>query len=237
MSSTGYAEFCWHTSQFFVHQNQGICRVLAISRDDENSLEVLTTLDATDQPHADRLVRGLNVLANEHDDGPLAEVLSDLPQPAQLEVRTFIQNRNTPSAPGTYSEAYGPLCRVRCIFTTNDDDARDWLSAAYLIGLGVRATNEMTHDGIVGWTIELLNAEPSFASLDDLRAWSESDRTPVESTWTSDGQGHPIEQAWSVAQQASRSGHMVRLHTCELRNASKAAVDVFDAPIPASRDD
>lgn len=228
-------ELIWHNSQFAAHQTQGKSRIFAIDHVNQARLEVVTTLDGADAVHTDRLIDALDALVNERAEEPLAEVLAVFPQAVQLGVRDYAQRRRHAPKPGTYSEAYGRLSVLRVIYTTSRHDLYDLMSAAYLIGLGIRTTNERPLDGNMGWELNLLTAEPYFDSTDELRRWSESLGYPLLSTWISDNR--PVEEGLDIALKASRDGHLVRLHSCELPGESKIVVDVYDAPIPVEREE
>lgn len=224
-------ELGWYNKHFAVHSTPSKHRIFAVDPASRLRLEVVTTLDASDAGYVDELLDALNEWVNLQDEEPLSEVLESLPQAVRLGVRDYMQRRPRPT-PGTFHEGYGPMARLRLMSTSDLDDLADLVDAAYLVGLGLRVTTERDARGEVSWEIAMYTAEPSFDTVDELRAWTKSSsRYPLSSTWV--GDEDPVEQGLQVATEAAERDRHVCLHSCELATGqSVIAVDVFDVSIP-----
>jgi hypothetical protein len=143
---------------------------------------------------------------------------------------------------------YGPVEHLRLVyFDDRSGDFDDFVAAAYLIGLGIRATNEVDEDGSIGWAMEILTAEPFIRASADARAWPLPDGVSLVSTWTRRDRtdGNVVTRALEAAKSASRRGHWVRLHTFERGDSddldggstSEVVVDIFDCAAPPSEND
>ena len=127
-----------------------------------------------------------------------------------------------------------------------DNELEEYVSGAYMIGMGIRLTNERSEDGEVSWAIQLRSDEVMLPASAETRAWAVPDGVKVLRTWTSaDADHNVVREALEVADVAGAHGHWVRVHTViqsddedlEGSGGSTFVVDVFDAPIPPDEDD
>jgi hypothetical protein len=154
---------------------------------------------------------------------------------------------NCATEPGSFT-GYGPVDVVReaVFFGGIDGDLEEYLDGAYMIGLGIRMSNERSSDGDVGWVLQLLSDEVSVPASAEPRTWALPAGAQLLRTWTSEqplaGLG-PVRGALDVAAAASAEGRWVRVHSLlhsdldvefEGNGTSEFVVDVFDAPIPPS---
>ncbi|MFJ8431973.1 hypothetical protein ACIQ9P_11820 [Kitasatospora sp. NPDC094019] len=229
---------------FIAHTSPGRCRVFALVKDPDDRLEVVTTLGAGDLHLSGELISALNDFLSDRDNAALQTVLDRAPSPVRMAVQQFLKDKCAPEA-GTFT-TYGPIDIVRhaVYFSRIDEELEDYLEGAYMIGLGIRMSNERGTDGDVGWVIQLLSDEVSVPASDEPRTWALPTEVKLLNTWTSKqplaGLG-PVRSALKAAAGASAEGHWVRIHTLlhsdrdedfEGSGTSEFVVDVFDAPIP-----
>ncbi|MFF3672947.1 hypothetical protein ACFYYS_03050 [Streptomyces sp. NPDC002120] len=227
----------------------GRCRVFALVRDPHERLEVVTTLGATDLALSDELVEALNGYLSDQGDPILGTVLDRAPNPVRMAVRQYLQGRPAPEL-GTFTP-YGPVGIVRdaVYFGGIDTELEEYLDGAYVIGLGIRMSNERRADGNVGWVLQLRDDEVSVPASAEPRTWALPADVKLLSTWTSQqplGGLGPLHSALEAAEDASEEGRWVRVHTLlhsdrdedyEGNGTSEFVVDVFDAPIPLREPD
>ena len=229
---------------FIAHTSPGRCRVFALVKDPDDRLEVVTTLGASDLHLRDELIRALNDFLSDRDDVALQTVLDRAPNPVRMAVQQYLKDKCAPEA-GTFTTD-GPIDIVRhaVYFSRVDDELEDYLEGAYMIGLGIRMSNERGTDGDVDWVVQLLSDEVSVPASAEPRSWELPAEAKLLSTWTSKqplaGLG-PVRGALEAAAAASAEEHWVRVHTLlhshrdedfEGGGTSEFVVDVFDAPIP-----
>ncbi|MBO7937469.1 hypothetical protein ABZX99_30520 [Streptomyces antibioticus] len=234
---------------FIAHVSPGRSRVFALIKDPRERLEVVTTLGAADLALSDDLVEALNGHLFDQKDPTLGSVLDRAPNPVRMAVRQYLQGMPTLEL-GTFTP-YGPVGIVReaVYFGRIDDELEEYLDGAYMIGLGIRMSNERQADGGVGWVVQLRDDEVSVPASAEPRTWALPTDLKLLSNWTSEqplgGRG-PVRSALEVAEAASREGRWVRIHTLlhsdrdedyEGNGTSEFVVDVFDAPIPLSEPD
>ncbi|MEU6708580.1 hypothetical protein [Streptomyces wuyuanensis] len=227
----------------------GRCRVFALIKDPHERLEVVTTLGATDLALSDELVEALNGYLFDQGDPILGTVLDRAPNPVRMAVRQYLQGRPAPEL-GTFT-AYGPVGIVResVYFGGIDSELEEYLDGAYMIGLGIRMSNERRADGNVGWVLQLRDDEVSVPASAEPRTWALPADVKLLSTWTSQqplGGLGPVRSALEAAEDASAEGRWVRVHTLlhsdrdedyEGNGTSEFVVDVFDAPVPLREPD
>lgn len=231
--------------EFLAHTSPGRSRIFAIDDERQHALETVTTLGTQDLHLTESLLTELNSFLVTRNDDDL-ETVAQLPSAVQIAVRNFLKQRCSAPATGMVG-VYGPLEQIRLAYFSDGSALRDYLDGAYMIGLGVRMTNEVDTDGEIGWEVVLLNEEAFVPAGADPRSWSLPPDVPLLSTWTSHGsRGNPIGSALTVATRASSEGHWVRLHTFEHgssddplqgESTSEVRVDVFDAPIPLGEEE
>ncbi|MFD5092765.1 hypothetical protein ACFWMR_19335 [Amycolatopsis thailandensis] len=232
-------------SQFVAHRGEGKARVFALIRGSSDSLEVVTSLGADDAHVAEDLIRELNFFLVERDERSLNDFLGGLPNAVQIAVRNFLQKRCRATL-GAMS-VYGAVEPLKLLYVDSREEFRELLGAAYLIGLGFEASNEIDEDGDASWEVQLSTAEPFVRASEGERSWALPEGVSLSSTWTSRDYsgGNVIDQAVRVAESATSRGYRVCLHTFEKgdgesidsSSTSVIVVDIFDAPIPPSRGD
>jgi hypothetical protein len=219
--------------------------VFALVKDPDDRLEVVTTLGAGDLHLSDELISALNDFLPDRDNAALQTVLDRAPSPVRMAVQQYLKDKCAPEV-GTVA-TYGPIDVVRhaVYFSRIDDELEDYLEGAYMIGLGIRMSNELGTDGEVDWVLKLLSDEVSVPASAEPRSWELPAEVKLLSTWTSKQlpAGHgPVRSALKAAATASAEGHWVRVHTLlhshrdedfEGSGTSEFVVDVVDAPIPA----
>lgn len=231
--------------QFLAHRSPSKSRVFALVRSGEDRLEAVTTLGAADADATDALVSALNSYLAERDEKPLQAVLDRMPDAVRIAVRNFVGERCTFEL-GAFT-GYGPVDDIRlCYFSQADEEFIQYLDAAYVIGLGIRASNEVESAGTVSWEVQLLSDEVFVPAGAEPRTWT-LPQAPLLRTWTSEeAVRDPVVSAVAVARKASDDGHWVRLHTLakgdgevemDSTSTSTFVVDVLDAPIPRSAHD
>lgn len=229
---------------FIAHTTPGRSRVFALVKGPHDRLEAVTTLGASDLHMTDELVGCLNGFLADRDDAALREVLDCFPGPVRMAARRYLEDKCAPEV-GAFN-GYGPIDVVReaVYFRRVDDELEEYLDGAYLIGLGIRLSNERGSDGDVGWVLQLRSDEVSVPASAEPRSWELPADTPLLKTWTSRqplaGLG-PVRGALEAAEAASAEGRWVRVHTVlhsdrdvafEGSGTSEFVVDVLDAPIP-----
>lgn len=220
--------------EFLAHKTPGKSRVFAIDGDRPQFLEAVTSLGADDLHRTDDLLDGLNFFLITRDDNDLAKLLGDFPDAVRLGVLEFVAARCPAPPPGAFGEL-GPIEQVQ-VFYVDEEDVEKFVQAAFLVGLGVRLSNE-TDAGEIGWHFELLSGEAFVPLGTDPRTWELPAGTPLLSTWSSRfAKGDPVSAAVEVALAASADDHWVRLHTFEIDGTSEIRVDVFDVPIPVGEE-
>lgn len=226
--------------EFLAYTSPGRSRVFAIDDDRPQFLEAVTSLGADSVGHTEQLLDGLNVFLVNRDEADLDEVLDELPGAVQAAVRDFLNARCPTPPPGTFGEN-GFISEVRLSYFSDKDELKEHLEAAWLIGLGVRMSNEIGLRGRVSWRLQLLEDEVLVPAGADPRTWALPTGVPLLSTWTSKlAKGNPLDRAFEQATEASAAGHWVRLHTFDQGDGpdtyeasrSLVRVDVFDCPIP-----
>ncbi|MFE3144070.1 hypothetical protein [Streptomyces scopuliridis] len=229
---------------FIAHASPGRSRVFALHKDPHDRLEAVTTLGADDLHLTEEFVGALNGFLADRDDAVLLAVLDRVPAPVDMAARQYLKE-NCVSELGEFT-GYGPVDVVReaVYFGGIDDDLEEYLDGAYMIGLGVRMSNERRSDGDVWWVLQLLSDEVSVPASAEPRTWALPVGARLLRTWTSEeplaGVG-PVRGALDVAAAASAEGCWVRVHSLlrgdldvefEGNGTSEFVVDVFDAPIP-----
>lgn len=232
------------THSFIAHTSPGRSRVFALVRSPADELEAVTTLGAGDLHLTGELVSALNSFLYDRDDSALGKVLDRVPKPVRMAAQQYLRNRCEPVM-GAFTE-YGPVEVVReaVYFSQIDAELEEYLESAYMIGLGIRMSNERLRDGGVGWVIRLLNDEVSVRASAEPRTWALPEGAKLVRTWTSrqmTGSVSPVRGALQVAVDATDRGRWVRIHTLlhsrydvdfEGSGTSEFVVDVFDSPIP-----
>ncbi|GAA4456541.1 hypothetical protein [Phytohabitans houttuyneae] len=230
---------------FLAHRSPSKSRIFALVRADEDRLEAVTTLGAADVDATDGLVSALNSYLADRDEESLRAVVDRLPEAVRIAVRNFLRERCAFEL-GAFT-AYGPIDDIRlCYFSRADEEFIRYLESAYMIGLGIRVTNELGSSGNVDWEVQLRSEEVFVPASAEPRAWA-LPQAPVLRTWTSaETRRDPVLSAVAVARGASDDGYWVRLHTIakgdgeiemESSSTSTFVVDVFEAPIPVSAHD
>ncbi|MEU1006378.1 hypothetical protein [Streptomyces tibetensis] len=219
--------------------------MFALVRGPRDELEAVTTLGADDLHLTGEVVDALNCFLADRDETALDSVLDCLPKPVRMGVQQYLRTKCT-STLGAFTEV-GPVEVVRpaVYFGKADDELEEYLESAYMIGLGIRMSNERSSGGRVDWVVQLLSDEVSVPASAEPRTWALPADTKLLHTWTSQqlttGIG-PVRSALNEAQNASAQGRWVRIHTLlhsyrdvdyEGRGTSEFTVDVFDAPIPS----
>ncbi|MFJ4438473.1 hypothetical protein [Streptomyces sp. NPDC088923] len=229
---------------FIAHTSPGRSRIFALVKGPRDELEAVTTLGADDLPLTGELVDTLNSFLAERDETSLGAVLDGVPQPVRLAVRRYLAENCTP-IPGMFT-GYGPVEVVRpaVYFSEVDDELEEYLESAYMIGLGIRMSNERRSEGGTGWIVQLLSDEISVPPGAELRTWPLPVDAKLMETWSSNrptGGIGPVRSALDVAEEASDKARWVRIHTLLRRErdsefegsaTSEFVVDIFDAPIP-----
>ncbi|WP_143658457.1 Maf-like protein [Embleya scabrispora] len=207
-------------------------------------MEAVTTLGAGDLHLTEELVDALNSFLADRDDTALQAMLDRVPKPVCMAARQYLKDKCAPKV-GAFTEC-GPIDIVRTAvyFSRLDDEIEDYLDGAYMIGLGIRMSNERDSDGDIGWVIQLRSDEVTVPANAEPRTWALPTEVKLLETWTSkqplDDLG-PVRGALKVAGAASAEGRRVRVHTLlhsdrdvdfEGNGTSEFVVDVFDAPIP-----
>ncbi|MBY8889340.1 hypothetical protein K7472_31530 [Streptomyces sp. PTM05] len=223
--------------------------MFALVKDPHDQLEVVTTLGADDLHLTTELVNALNGFLSDRDETVLETLLDVFPIPVSMAVQQYVKNKCAPVL-GAFN-GYGPIDVVReaVYFSRGSDDLEEYLDSAYMIGLGVRVSNQRSEDGDVGWDLQLLSDEVSVPASAEPRTWELPSDVKLLKTWTSaqllDSCG-PVGSALSVAEGASDQGRWVRIHTLlhsdrdiefEGSGTSEFVVDIFDAPIPLEYSD
>lgn len=231
--------------KFIAHTSPGKSRIFALADGSPDCLEAVTSLGAEDLHLTDKLVLELNDFLATRNEAELAAVLDALPNPVRMAVNQFLAGRCAPQ-PGAFN-LYGPLEVVReAYFGGVDDEFEEYVSGAYMIGLGIRITNEQREDGRVSWTIQLLSDEVMLPASAELRGWALPEAVKVARTWIgAEAERNVVHEALALADAAGRTGQWVRVHTVyqsddedlESSGGSTFVVDVFDAPIPLDDDD
>ncbi|MFJ2782077.1 hypothetical protein [Kitasatospora sp. NPDC087315] len=231
-------------NSFIAHTSPGRSRVFALHKDPHDRLEAVTTLGGDDVRLTEDLVGVLNTYLADRDDVALQAVLDGLPKAVQMATRRYLKDECPPEM-GAFT-SFGPIEIVReaVCFSRIDDELEDYLQGAYMIGLGIRMSNERDSDGDVDWVVQLRNDEVSVPASAEPRSWELPSGVALLETWTSKephpGLG-PVRAALGVAARASADGQWVRIHTLlhshrdvdyEGSGTSEFVVDVFDAPIP-----
>ncbi|GLF96979.1 hypothetical protein [Streptomyces yaizuensis] len=229
---------------FIAHTSPGRSRVFALVKDDPDRLEAVTALGAGDLHLAEELVGGLNNFLADRDDTVLQAVLDRLPNPVRMAAQQYLKNKCKPE-PGSFT-GYGPIDIVReaVYFRRLDDELEEYLDSAYMIGLGIRMSNELRRAGGITWVVQLRSDEVSVPLSAEPRTWALPAKAQLLKTWTSQqplARLGPVRGALDVARAASAEGRWVRVHTLlhsssdvdfEGSGTSEFVVDVFDASIP-----
>ncbi|WP_030670024.1 hypothetical protein [Streptomyces rimosus] len=231
---------------FIVHTSPGRSRVFALVKSPGDELEAVATLGAGELHLTGELVSALNSFLYDRDDHALGEVLDRVPKAVRMAVQQYLKDKCAPVM-GAFTER-GPVEVVRkaVFFGQIDEELEEYLEGAYMIGLGIRMSNEQRAGGI-GWVIRLLNDEVSVPASAEPRTWAIPEGAKLARTWTSKekaGKAGPVRGALQVAADATVEGRWVRIHTLlhshydvdfEGSGTSEFVVDVFDAPIPLSK--
>jgi hypothetical protein len=229
--------------EFLVHKSPSKCRVYALRRGGIDTLELVTTLGGGHLQHTDELLAELNDFLLTRNDERLTAVCGRLPDAVQIAVRTFVDTQCAAEL-GEFSP-WAPIDPVReMYFDDQTPDFEDMLSAAYLVGLGIRVSNNLDEDGEIEWTVELFDSNAVVAADAEPRTWALPTGVRLDHTWTSQQMaGDPVVNAVAEARRASAAGHWVRLHSIEHddpdnpgTSTDELVVDIFDAPIPASEE-
>lgn len=232
---------------FIAHTSPGRSRVFALVKGRRDELEAVTTLGAGELHLTGELVSALNCFLYDRDDHALGEVLDRVPKAVRMAVQQYLKIKCAPVM-GAFTEC-GPVEVVReaVFFGQIDEELEEYLDGAYMIGLGIRMSNERQRDGGVGWVIRLLSDEVSVPASAEPRTWGIPEGAKLVRTWTSKqnaGCAGPVRGALQVAADAADQDRWVRVHTLlhsrydvdfEGSGTSESVVDVFDAPIPLKR--
>ena len=233
--------------QFVAHKSPGKSRIYALARDPEECLEAVTSLGAGDLHLTDDLVTELNTYLVVRDEAALAAVLERAPGPVRMAVERFVREKCAPEL--VVSGGHGPDSFLReAYFAGPDNELEEYLKGAYMIGLGIRMTNEIDSTGEVGWTVELYKDEVFVPASSEPRTWALPEGVGVRETWTSlrGTGGSPVRAALDVARKATNDGYWFRLHTIlqgdgdkeiDCISTSEFVVDIFDTPIPLDESD
>ncbi len=230
---------------FIAHTSPGRSRIFALCKDPSDRLEAVTTLGASDLHLTEEFVVGLNSFLADRDDTVLQAVLDRVPAPVAKAARQYLKE-NCASELGAFT-GYGPIDVVReaVYFRQIDDELEEYLDGAYMIGFGIRMSNERRSDGDIAWVVQLRSDEVSVPASSEPRSWALPAEVQLLRTWTSEqplADLGPVRGALGVAEAASAEGRWVRVHTLlhsnrdvdfEGSGTSEFVVDVFDAPIPA----
>lgn len=230
-----------YIERFIAHQTPAKARVFALTNVSDYALQAVTTLSGDHTRFTAELVDALNLRIFEKQVEGLNGVLERLPGPVQTSIRRFFDDVGAPD-PYSYTEM-GPIKVVReFYFGDRSKELLDFLEAAYMIGLGVRISNEIDGDGDIGWNFELRSEEAFVPAGADPRSWPLPGGRRSIRAWTSREPtgGDPARAALTIAREASKQNKYVRVHTfaCGISDdpsdmiTSEIAVDVFDAPIP-----
>ncbi|MFF4465829.1 hypothetical protein ACFY13_40920 [Streptomyces mirabilis] len=229
---------------FIAHASPGRSRVFALVKSPREELEVVTTLGAGDLHLTEELVGALNGFLADRDDKALEVVLNRVPKAVRTATQHYLKEKCPPML-GTFT-GFGPIDVVRpaVYFRDIDDELEEYLDGAYMIGLGIRMSNERDSEGDVEWVLQLLSDEVSVPASAEPRTWELPAEASLLQTWTSKrrtGSVGPVRGALNVAEEASAQGRWVRIHTLlhsdrdvdfEGNGTSEFVVDVFDASIP-----
>ena len=231
--------------KFVAYRSAGKSKIFALTQGPVEALEAVTSLGSDDARMTDDLVRELNFFLIERDEKSLDAVLSRFPNAVQMAVRAFLSEWCQPQL-GMMS-IFGAVEPLRSIHVDNDHEFREFVDAAYLLGLGVEAWNEISSDGDAWWAVQFSTAEPFVRASEGGRAWLPPENARLASTWTSRDhkKGNIIDHAVQIAQAATSRGKWAYLHTFEKSDdertdghtVSEIVVDVFDASIPTSSDE
>lgn len=196
--------------KFIAHTSPGKSRLFALADGAPDHLEAVTSLGADDLHLTDKLVTELNDLLATRNETELATVLEAVPNPVRMAVNQFLKDRCAPQ-PGAFN-LYGPLEVVReAYFLAMDDEFEEYVSGVYMIGLGIRITNEQGEDGRVSWAIQLLSDDVMLPASAELRGWALPEAVKVARTWTSaEAEHNVVREALALADAAGRNGQWVQ---------------------------
>ncbi|HWO60179.1 MAG TPA: hypothetical protein VNO31_09120 [Umezawaea sp.] len=226
--------------RFLAHKNSGKSRLFAVRHD---TLEAVTTLGVGDVERTDDIVRALDVYLSVRDEVALEEALRGLPDAVLLAIRGYLRSRATPE-PGTF----GPNGLVEVVrrarFPLESGTIEQYLSGAYVIGLGIRVENLVDDRDRHRWAVVLLNGMPFVPMGGEARAWRLPDGSRVEAEWIKgDAPGRQVPAALTAARKAAAAGRRVRIHTylqgdgkhwLDGAMTTSAVVDVFNEPPPTN---
>lgn len=225
---------------FIAHTSPGKSRIYALAEGAPDRLEAVTSLGADDLHLTDMLVIELNDFLATRDGNALGTVLEQVPDPVRIAINRFLANRCAAEL-GAFN-VYGRLEVVReAYFSAVDEEIEQYVGGAYMIGLGIRMTNERRADGRVGWGIQVRSDEVMLPASAELRGWALPDGVKMARIWTgAEAETNVVREALAVAESAGKSGQWARVHTVyqsddedlEGPGDSTFVVDVFDAPIP-----
>ncbi|WP_017600953.1 hypothetical protein [Nocardiopsis lucentensis] len=235
-----------YIERFVAHHTPTKARIFALTIDSNRGLQAVTTLSGAQTQLTEDLVDALNLRLFEGREDDMNGVLERLPEPVQTAARRFFHDAGKPD-PHRYTDM-GPISVVRHLyFTDNPEELVEFLDAAYMMGFGVRVSNEVQSDGDIGWSFEMRSEEVFVPASAEPRSWPLPEDMQAIRTWTSREPtgGHPARAAFAIAHEASQHGRYVRIHTFahgssddpEDTLTSEFAVDVFDAPIPPSEEE
>ncbi|WP_435107184.1 hypothetical protein [Nocardiopsis synnemataformans] len=235
-----------YIERFVAHHTPTKARIFALTIDGDHRLRAVTTLSADQTLITEELVDALNLRLFEGREDDVNGVLERLPAPVQTAVRRCLHDVGKPDPHG-YTDM-GPISVVRQLyFSDNPEELVEFLDAAYMMGFGIRVSNEVRSDGDIGWSFEMRSEEAFVPASAEPRSWPLPEGMRTIRAWTSREPtgGHPARAALAIADQASRQGKYVRIHTFahgssddpEGTLTSEFAVDVFDAPIPPEEEE
>ena len=75
-------------------------------------------------------------------------------------------------------------------FSALDDELEEHIEGAYNLGFGIRLTNEVDRQGLVGWVLELFAEEEFVPAGEGVRTWPLPSDVPLLKTWTSERSGN-----------------------------------------------
>lgn len=229
---------------FIAHTSPGRSRVFALVKGSRDELEAVTTLGAGDLHLTGELVDALNCFLADRDEKLLGVVLDRVPKPVSMAAQQYLKDKCAPVLGAFTGFGWIDVVRSAVYFSEIDDGLEEYLDGAYMIGLGIRMSNERDSEGDVDWVVQLLSDEVSVPASAEPRTWALPAEVKIRQTWTSKrltGGLGPVRSALNVAEEASAEGRWVRIHTLlhsdrdvdfEGSGSSEFVVDVFDGPIP-----
>jgi hypothetical protein len=227
--------------QFVAHREAAGSRLFAVDRDGADRLEAVAVLGSADVERTDELVGALDLYLSMRDESALENSLRGLPDAVVLPIREFLRSR-CPREPGTFGP-WGFLTQVRRSYlAARPRTVEEYLSGAFVVGLGIRAEKAVDEHDVARWDVVLLSGLPFVPRGGGGRAWPPPDGSRVDSTWIrGTAPGQQIPAALAVAEEAAALGKRVRVHTYQQGDgehwldgamSTEVVVDVFAEPPP-----